>query len=147
MARIGATARAADSESLFRVQRLGDRVLVFTEASPWESNHVVIVGADGLDLVDSGHSALMGRLIRQAVFKEIGRDLFAYVIDTHGHRGHTWGIVAFPEALVIGHEQAADEMRAGGDNVERTPARDGLLEVELHGVYRLGSKLARTSAI
>ncbi len=109
-----------DTASLFRVQRLTDRVLVFTELSPWESNHVVIVGAEGLVLVDSGHSALMGRLIRQAVSRELGRDRFAYVIDTHGHWGHTWGDAAFPEALAIGHERAADEMGANLANVEQT---------------------------
>jgi glyoxylase-like metal-dependent hydrolase (beta-lactamase superfamily II) len=103
----------------FRVQRLSDRVLVFTENSPWESNHVVIVGEKGLVLVDPGHTALMGRLIRKAVANELGRDHFAYVIDTHGHWGHTWGNTAFPEALVIGHEQAARTIEADRANLER----------------------------
>ena len=102
----------------FRVQRLSDRVLMFTEVSPWESNHVVIVGAEGMVLVDPGHSALMGRLIREAVAGELGRDRFAYVIDTHGHWGHTWGNAAFPEAMVVGHERAAETMRADGANLE-----------------------------
>lgn len=115
-----ATAAAGeDVEQPFRVQRLSDRVLVFTEISPWESNHVVIVGADGLVLVDPGHTALMGRLIREAVAEELGRDRFAYVIDTHGHWGHTWGNAAFPEAIVIGHEQAARAIEADRANLER----------------------------
>jgi glyoxylase-like metal-dependent hydrolase (beta-lactamase superfamily II) len=103
----------------FRVQRLSERVLVFTEISPWESNHVVIVGAKGLVLVDPGHTALMGRLIREAVASELGRDRFAYVINTHGHWGHTWGNSAFPEATVVGHEQAARTMEADKVNLER----------------------------
>jgi glyoxylase-like metal-dependent hydrolase (beta-lactamase superfamily II) len=109
-------ATAADPELPFRVQRLTDRVLVFTELSPWESNHVVIVGAEGLVLVDPGHTELMGRLIRQAVREEIGRDRFAYVIDTHGHWGHTWGNAAFPEAVVVGHERALQAMEADAPN-------------------------------
>jgi glyoxylase-like metal-dependent hydrolase (beta-lactamase superfamily II) len=108
-----------DAAPIFRVQRVSERVLVFTEISPWESNHVVIVGENGLVLVDPGHSALMGRLIREAVADELGRDQFAYVIDTHGHWGHTWGNVAFPEALVVGHEQASRTIEADRVNIER----------------------------
>ncbi len=117
---ISVPADGAEPDLPFRVQKLTDRVVLFTELSPWESNHVVIAGADGLVLVDSGHSPLMGRLIRQAVSRELGRNHFAYVIDTHGHWGHTWGNAAFPEALVIGHERAAGEMRVDDPNVERT---------------------------
>jgi glyoxylase-like metal-dependent hydrolase (beta-lactamase superfamily II) len=68
-------------------------------------------------LVDPGHTALMGRLIRAAVAEELGRDRFAYVIDTHGHWGHTWGNAAFPEAVVIGHEQAARTIEADRANL------------------------------
>jgi glyoxylase-like metal-dependent hydrolase (beta-lactamase superfamily II) len=108
-----------EAAPLFRVQRLTERVLVFTEATPWQSNHVVVVGANGLVLVDPGHTALMGRLIREAVAKELGRDRFAYVIDTHGHWGHTWGNAAFPEALVVGHDQALLTIEADRVNLER----------------------------
>jgi len=109
----------ADPELPFRAQRLTDRVLVLTELSPWESNHVVIISAEGLVLVDPGHSALMGRLIRKAVAGEIGRDRFTYIIDTHGHWGHTWGNGAFTEAVVIGHERAARTMEDDSANLER----------------------------
>jgi glyoxylase-like metal-dependent hydrolase (beta-lactamase superfamily II) len=109
----------SDRAPLFRVRRLTDRVLVLTQISPWESNHVVIESAKGLVLVDPGHSALMGRMIREAVARELGRDQFAYVIDTHGHWGHTWGNDAFPEATVVGHERAAETMRADAVNLER----------------------------
>ncbi|MEJ2582930.1 MAG: MBL fold metallo-hydrolase, partial [Acidobacteriota bacterium] len=111
---------AADNqEPLFRVQRLTERVFVFTEITPWESNHVVIDSAKGLVLVDPGHSTLMGRLIRDAVRRELGRDRFAYVIDTHGHWGHAWGNAAFPEAVVIGHQQAAESIKTDAPNLTR----------------------------
>jgi glyoxylase-like metal-dependent hydrolase (beta-lactamase superfamily II) len=111
-------AAGAEKELPFEVQRLSDRVLVLKELSPWESNHVVIVSAAGLVLVDPGHTAVMGRLIREAVARELGRDRFAYVIDTHGHWGHCWGNAAFPEALVIGHDNALREMQADAANLE-----------------------------
>lgn len=115
-------AAGAESDLPFAVHRLSERVVVLEELTPWESNHVVIVGERGLVLVDPGHSAVMGRLIREAVGRELGRDRFAYVIDTHGHWGHSWGNAAFPEALVIGHEAAAREIAADAANRERRVA-------------------------
>jgi len=115
-------AAGAETDLPFAVHRLSERVLVLEELTPWESNHVVIVGEGGLVLVDPGHSAVMGRLIRAAAARELGRDRFAYVIDTHGHWGHTWGNAAFPEALVIGHEAAAREIAADAANRERRVA-------------------------
>jgi glyoxylase-like metal-dependent hydrolase (beta-lactamase superfamily II) len=122
LAAIPTLATDADEALPFEVQRLTDRVLVLKELSPWESNHVVIASAAGLVLVDPGPSAATGRLIREAVGRELGRDRFAYVIDTHGHWGHCWGNSAFPEALVIGHDNAAPEMRADAPNLERRTA-------------------------
>jgi glyoxylase-like metal-dependent hydrolase (beta-lactamase superfamily II) len=116
------SATAENPKLDFRVQRLTDRVLVFTEISPWEINHVVIVGKDGLVLVDPGHTPLVARLIRQAVADELGRDRFDYVIDTHEHWGHTLGNAGFPEALIIGHELAAPAIEGDAANIERRVA-------------------------
>lgn len=115
----GASAAAAGDESLFDARWLSERVLVLTERSPWESNHVVIVTARGMVLVDPGHTPLMGRLIRQAAAAATGRDRFAYIIDTHEHWGHTWGNAAFPEALVLAQQRATAAMRADTANRER----------------------------
>lgn len=117
-AAVAAPAAAGEAGDLFRVTRISDRLIVFTDITPWESNHVVIVTERGLVLVDPGHSPLMGRLIREAVARELGRDRFAAVIATHEHWGHTWGNAAFPEAIVIGHEQAGTAMRADAANLE-----------------------------
>jgi glyoxylase-like metal-dependent hydrolase (beta-lactamase superfamily II) len=106
------SAAASEGDGLFRVTRLSERMIVLTGSPPWECNHVVIVTARGLVLFDAGHSPLMGRLIREAVARELGRDRFAYVVDTHEHWGHTWGAAAFPEAVVIGHELAVPAMKA-----------------------------------
>ncbi len=100
-----------------RTRHLTRHVLVLTEISPWESNHVVIDTAKGLVLVDPGHSPTVARLLRAATKAELGRDRFAYVVDHHDHWGHSWGNCAFPEALVVGHEQAARFMRLGAGQV------------------------------
>jgi glyoxylase-like metal-dependent hydrolase (beta-lactamase superfamily II) len=117
---VGATATAeTEADGLFRVKKLTDRVYIFTEVTPWESNHVVILGENRTVLVDPGHSALMGRLIREAVAGELEVDRFDYVVNTHGHWGHTWGNSGFPEAAVVGHDQAAVEIDTDAPNVQQ----------------------------
>jgi glyoxylase-like metal-dependent hydrolase (beta-lactamase superfamily II) len=123
-------AAAGEGDGLFRVTRLTDRIVVFTDVTPWESNHVVIRTEKGLVLFDPGHSPLMGRLIREAVARELGRDRFASVVDTHEHWGHTWGGAAFPEAMVIAHELAAPAMTADAANREARARRIGELAGE-----------------
>ncbi len=94
----------AEEQLPFATTRLTDNVLVLTELSPWRSNHVVIATDRGLVLVDPGGSPAVARMLRQAIANEFGHSRIAYVIDHHHHWGHSWGNVAFPEAVVIGHE-------------------------------------------
>ena len=100
----------ADEPLPFETTRLTDNVLVFTELSPWRSNHVVITTDRGLVLVDPGGSPALARMLRQAIESELGQSRIAYVIDHHDHWGHSWGNVAFPEAVVIGHEDSVSLM-------------------------------------
>ncbi len=101
-----AASALADGPLPFVTTRLTDNVVVFTESSPWRSNHVVITTDRGLVLVDPGGSPAFARMLRQAIANELGHSRIAYVIDHHDHWGHSWGNVAFPEAVVIGHEDS-----------------------------------------
>jgi len=102
----------------FSVTRVTDNVLVFTEHSPWRSNHVVISTDRGLVVVDPGGSPAIARLLRQAIANELGQRRIVYVVNHHDHWGHSWGSVAFPEALVIGHEDSAQIMEATANFVD-----------------------------
>ena len=110
---VASIATAADDQaSPFTVTRLTDNVLVFTENSPWRCNHVVMTTDRGLVLVDPGGSPVVARLLRQAIAEELGHREIAYVVNHHHHWGHSWGNIAFPEALVIGHEDSVAIMEA-----------------------------------
>lgn len=114
----------ADEDALpFTTTHLTDNVLIFTERSPWRSNHVVITTDRGLVLVDPGGSPVVARLLRQAIANELGQREIAYVVNHHHHWGHSWGNVAFPEALVIGHEDSVAIMEATAGFVEPRMAR------------------------
>jgi glyoxylase-like metal-dependent hydrolase (beta-lactamase superfamily II) len=108
----------ADEPLPFEVTRLTDKVLIFTELSPWRSNHVVVNTDRGLVLVDPGGSPAIARLLRQAISTELGHAQIAYIVNHHHHWGHSWGNVAFPEAIVIGHEDSVDLMTTTAPFVE-----------------------------
>jgi glyoxylase-like metal-dependent hydrolase (beta-lactamase superfamily II) len=71
---------------------------------------VVITTDRGLVLVDPGGSPAIARLLRLAIATELGHTQIAYIINHHHHWGHSWGNVAFPEAVVVGHEDSVDLM-------------------------------------
>ena len=72
------------------------------------ANSVVVVGEDGVLLVDSSAGTNEARALREAIRRVTDRPV-RYVVDTHFHFDHALGHAAFPEALTIGH----DATRAG----------------------------------
>ena len=72
------------------------------------ANSVIVVGEDGVLLVDSGAGTNEARALREAIRRVTDRPV-RYVVDTHFHFDHALGHEAFPEALTIGH----DATRAG----------------------------------
>jgi cyclase len=72
------------------------------------ANSVVVVGEDGVLLVDSSAGTNEARILREAIRRVTDRPV-RYIVDTHFHFDHALGHAAFPEALTIGH----DATRAG----------------------------------
>jgi len=99
-------------ESRFKLQRLSERVLVFTENSPIQNNLVVIATSKGLIIIDTAGSPQAASELRKSVEKELGRNDFAFVINTHHHWDHSNGNSVFPEAQIIAHEECRKELIA-----------------------------------
>jgi cyclase len=87
------------------------------------SNSVVIVGDDGVLLVDSGAGPNEARVLRKGIRTLTDRPV-QYVVDTHFHFDHAFGHQAFPEALVIGHEATRELL---GPDALRGPTVAGYL--------------------
>ena len=86
----------------------------------------VIVGADGLAVVDTRCSLAEGREIREHL-RELSAAPVRWVVNTHAHWDHVWGNAEFvaprltPSAELWAHTSAAAEMdRATGDDPEFT---------------------------
>jgi cyclase len=94
-------------DSLISINRLNDKAIV------------VGIGADavtaiatqkGIVIIDAGISGTLTSQYRKTIEKELERNDFAYVVNTHGHHDHTFGNIAFTEAKIIAHENSIKEM-------------------------------------
>jgi cyclase len=63
----------------------------------------VIVGDDSVLVVDTGAGPNEAAVLREAI-RALTPLPVRYVVDTHFHFDHAFGLQAFPDALVIGHD-------------------------------------------
>ncbi len=125
----------AKAEDPVRVERLSERVLLLTEASPMENLVVAVATKKGIVVVDATGSPATAALFRAAIQKEFKRNDFAYLILTHPHWDHAFGCQAFPGAGVIIHENGVQPLADSRAAAERIAAanrdRLGALNKEL----------------
>jgi glyoxylase-like metal-dependent hydrolase (beta-lactamase superfamily II) len=104
---------AAGQQDLpFRVNRVADRVTIFSPGSyAPEAATAVITTAKGLILIDTGLSPTLAELTKAKIKQELGRDDVAYIINTHFHFDHTDGNQVYRGAAIIGHDSDAMQIR------------------------------------
>ena len=73
------------------------------------TNSGIIVGDDSVLIIDSLRVPSFARDLIEDV-RHITNKPIKYVVDTHSHWDHAWGNEEFPEAVIIGHENARSEM-------------------------------------
>lgn len=83
----------------------------------------LVVGGDGVLLVDTGSTLREGAELREQVAALTGRAV-THVVLTHGHFDHVFGAAAFPDARVYGQAGLADYLRR-----ERDALRQGAVEL------------------
>jgi len=92
------------------VQRISDQVILLRvgDKSPFGdiivNNVVAVVTQRGLLLIDTGYYPQSAKNMRKHITELFGRDVFAYVINTHWHWDHINGNQAFSDVPIIGHE-------------------------------------------
>jgi glyoxylase-like metal-dependent hydrolase (beta-lactamase superfamily II) len=79
----------------------------------------LVVGADGVLLVDTGSTLREGAELREQVEALTGRAV-THVVLTHGHFDHVFGTAAFPGAEVFGHAGLGERLRAERDGLRKT---------------------------
>ncbi|MDF3293376.1 MBL fold metallo-hydrolase [Streptomyces silvisoli] len=77
------------------------------------SNAGVIASGGSVALIDTAATEARTRRLRQQVLAD-GRSAPFALVNTHSHGDHTFGNFLFPEATVIAHASARDEMARAG---------------------------------
>lgn len=77
-------------------------------------NSTVIIGDNGVVLVDPGGTDEVGLFIKQQI-RKITQKPITHVINTHPHGDHYLGNIAFPEATIVSSEKCRDLVIQTGD--------------------------------
>jgi len=84
----------------------------------------LVVGAEGVLLIDTGSTLREGAELRQQVRALTGREI-THVVLTHGHFDHVFGTAAFPGAEVYGERSLDGYLRQERDAMRETAVRLG----------------------
>ena len=82
---------------------------VFARLHEGLTNAGIIVGDDGVLVIDSLRVPSFARDLIADV-KRLTPKPIRWVVDTHSHWDHAWGNEEFPDATIIGHDNARAEM-------------------------------------
>ena len=96
---------AAASAQHVTIRRVTDRVTTLSMSNlGMHTNVTVIETQKGLVVIETEVTPYIMSLIKEAAERELGRDDWAYVINTHAHLHHAGGNSVFPGAQIVGHE-------------------------------------------
>ena len=86
------------------IRRVTDRVITLSMSNlSMHTNITVIDTQKGLVCIETEFVPSVMKAIKKAAEKKLGRNDWAYVINSHGHLHHSRGNVAFPDTPIIGY--------------------------------------------
>jgi len=100
-----------DALRYVHIERLSQRVMLAYWIGTGRSNLIAIQAQKGLVLIDTEMSPRIMQRIKVRLERELGRDDWVYIINTHGHMHHTGGNGLFPGATVVGHDNLPQDMQ------------------------------------
>jgi glyoxylase-like metal-dependent hydrolase (beta-lactamase superfamily II)/TolA-binding protein len=73
----------------------------------------------GIVVIDTTESPALDQYFRKIIARELGRDDFIYLINTHEHHDHTSGNGIYADCEIIAHEYCAEGMRTLQEDSQR----------------------------
>jgi cyclase len=102
----------AESELPLHQKRLSDKVLVVWTCDYMQSIATVALATEkGIVVIETSLIRSHDTRIRKVIEKEVGRNDFKYLINTHFHHDHTAGNQIYSDATIIGHKNILAGMR------------------------------------
>jgi glyoxylase-like metal-dependent hydrolase (beta-lactamase superfamily II) len=102
------------------VQKIGPEAI-----RVWVGDHVsstavcAFATQKGIVVIDSTEIPTLDQAFRKRIAKELGRNDFKYLINTHGHSDHTNGNGVYADCEIIAHESVPDMMRENSGDPSR----------------------------
>lgn len=112
----------------------------------WIGDHIsstattAIPTEEGIVVIDTTGDIEIDRQLRRIIARELKRDDFAYLINTHEHLDHTGGNVVYDDCTIIGHELVAEGMQT------READRSGVLDWYKTRIPELEAEIAQAAA-
>jgi glyoxylase-like metal-dependent hydrolase (beta-lactamase superfamily II) len=135
-----ASAGAEDIEGLpLHTEKIGDGAIRVWIGDHVSSTSIVAFGTEkGIVVVDTFGVPKVDTQLREVIARELGRDDFAFLINTHEHADHTGGNSAYSDCTIVGHEAIAEGLERIANRrdfqLEWYPGRMADLEEELGGL-------------
>lgn len=109
-----ALALAEDVAGLpLHVRKIGDTAIRVWLGDYISSTAVVAVPTSkGIVVIDTLGNPALDREVRKVIARELKRDDFKYLINTHDHLDHTGGNSVYADCVIVGHERCADAVKA-----------------------------------
>jgi glyoxylase-like metal-dependent hydrolase (beta-lactamase superfamily II) len=109
---MAAAGPAGGGSEFVNLERLSSRVvLAYWVGLDRRCNLTVIQTRKGLVIVDTEMSPRIMAPIKEKLEQTLGRTNWVYVINTHAHDSHPGGNSLFKGAVIVGHENLAEDMR------------------------------------
>jgi len=99
------------SEEFVRIEKLSDRVIIGYWLGTGRMNIVAVKSQKGLAVIDTAMSPRIMAPVKERLEKELGRNDWKYVINTHAHMHHAGGNCLFKDAVIIGHDNLPADMQ------------------------------------
>jgi len=100
---------AANAQDI-TIRRVTDRVITLSMSNlGMHTNVTVIETQKGLVVIETEVTPSIMKRIKKAAEQKLGRNDWAYVINTHGHLHHAGGNSAFPKTPIIGDKTTSGD--------------------------------------
>ena len=119
----------------------------------WVGDHisstatVAILASEGIIVFDTTGEPEIDRELRRIIARELGRDDFVMLINTHEHGDHTGGNGVYADCEIVGHEMVAAGMAGLAEDLPRrmewNERRIAELETQIAGMDAQAPELPR----